>query len=206
MSIYMKGEAKENRPEKEPNPCPCHVWSQGSQEGEQVGKFCRTEKDRKRPAPFPSAPGLLFGDLVIPMSRFEGVHMHGRVSGEKAKAHDSRCELTAWTVRSGCCPGLAREQVAERRPEHIRKRRQGMPVSKHGCWADRRNPRMKWRDWLRCQGGVYGQCAEVRKEASNPPADGVQPGLGRPPGLHVDRWQVDQARAGSETFLPGNHL
>ena len=47
MSVYMKGEAKENRPEKEPNPRPCRVWSQGSREGDQVGEFCRTEKHRK---------------------------------------------------------------------------------------------------------------------------------------------------------------
>ena len=41
----------------------------------------------KRPRPFPSAPGLLFGDLVIPVSRFEGVHMHERVPGGKAQVH-----------------------------------------------------------------------------------------------------------------------
>lgn len=65
-------------------------------------------------------------------------------------------------------------QVAKRRPERIRKRRQGMPVSKHGCWADRKNPRMKWRDWLRCQGGVCGQCV-----ASGGEEGSFQPSCGR---------------------------
>ena len=63
------------------------------------------------------------------------------------------------------------------------------------------------RQRLRCQGGVCGQRAEVRKDGRFHPSWGRgAAGVGRPPGLRVDGWQVQQAPVGSETFLPGNHL